>query len=42
MSATYDPSWGVLVIGLTIAGVGCVWAYLYDKAFTRKYGPDRR
>ena len=36
----YDPSWGVPLIGLIIAGVGGAWVYLSDRAFTRKWGPD--
>ncbi len=42
MSVPFDPSWGVPLIGLAIAAAGCIWAYLSDRAFTRKYGPDPR
>ena len=42
MSATFDPSWGVPVIGVTIAVAGCLWAYLSKRAFIRKYGPGPR
>jgi len=42
MSATFDPSWGVPLVGLAAASAGCLWAYFSKRAFTRKYGPGRR
>lgn len=41
MSGSIDPTWGVPVFFLTLAAVGVIWAVLSDRAFTRKYGPDR-
>ena len=42
LNAPFEPSWGVPLVGLIIGIAGCLWAYLSDKAFTRKHGPDRR
>ncbi len=42
MSAGIDPSWGVPLIAVVIAGIAGLWAYFSDRAFTRKYGPDHK
>jgi hypothetical protein len=36
---SFDPIWGVPVVAIVVAAAGWAWAYLSDKAFTRKFGP---
>lgn len=36
----FSLGWGVPIFAFVLAGVGALWVYLSDKAFTRKYGPD--
>ena len=42
MFATFDPSWGVPILGVAIALAGGLWAYFAKRAFITKYGPDPR
>lgn len=37
-----DPWVAGPVIVLSVAAIAVIWAYLSDRAFTRKYGPDRK
>jgi len=38
MSWKFDPSWGIPLLAMIVAGAGWLWGYLSDKSFTRKFG----
>ncbi len=42
MPSHFDPSWGVPVVGLSIAVVASVWAILARRALDRHIARDRR
>ena len=42
MTNGIDPWISGAIVALLIGGVVAGWGYLSDRAFTRKYGPDRK
>jgi hypothetical protein len=40
MPSTFDPSWGIPVIGIVMCVAAYVWVRITVGAYHRKYGPD--